>query len=108
MDFLDTEIRMRLGRFLQKEDTLEQFREWFTPATWDVHLLGNQPAANLAYQVSFLIAEYVTGKINESQLRRRLEPLIETYVATYGDMEQDLRTQLTSSIRNEKFAAAGT
>src|SRR5947207_13592061 len=108
MEFLDLEIRLRLGRYVRGEDTLDEFRAWFTPATWDVHLSRNTLAINLSNRVSFLLGEYVTRHINESQLRKRLSPLIETYVAVYGSLDVELTTQLSGVRRSEPYVGAGT
>lgn len=113
MDYLDVEIRSRLGRYLRGEDTLDEFREWFIPATWDVHESSNNAAETLAYRVVHLIGEYSAGELSEARLRSRLKPLIETYVVSYGEdlpgaLNRQVRTHLTTKIRNERFSAAGT
>jgi hypothetical protein len=108
MHSLDGEIRTRLGRYVRRDDTLEEFRDWFTPATWDLD--RSDPGAQLARQVDFLIGEFVTGHIAERRLRARLSPLIETYVVVYGqnDLMTDLRTALSDPITTPPFSGAGT
>jgi len=105
--FLDTEIRARLGRYLRGEDTLDAFREWFTPATWDVGQSGNTAAVELSNHIHHIIAEHVTGAITRGRMNERLRPLRETYIASYGDMQADLRTRLTDAVRTEPFAGVG-
>jgi len=108
MEYLDAEIRARLGRYLRGEHTLDEFREWFTPATWDVHLSGNESAANLAHRIEHVIAEYLTENITRGTLNTRLCPLQETYVTSYGDLQSDLRTQLTAAVKRPRFSGVGT
>jgi hypothetical protein len=105
--YLDSEIRARLGRYLRGEDTLDEFREWFTPATWDVGQSGNSAAVELSSRVHHIMAEYLTGTITRGRMNERLRPLRETYIASYGDMQADLRTRLTDAVRTEPFAAVG-
>ena len=83
-DLLDVEIRSRLGSYLRREDTLEEFTAWFTPATWDVHESGNELARELTYRIAHLLGDYSTGAItSEGRLRSRLRPLANTYFIEY-------------------------
>lgn len=97
MDFLDSEIRSRLGGYIRREDTLEDFTAWFTPATWDVHESGNKQAAELTYRIAHLLGDYSTGAItSEGRLRSRLRPLAATYFLEYSTDPQPVVTTMLS------------
>ena len=73
---LDLEIRDWLARYLAGDITLREFREWFTPATWNVHRTGNDTAIDLVGEIGLRIAELTSGHRTEDEVRTLLLPLV--------------------------------
>lgn len=78
---LETEIHDNLVRYLSGQTTLEQFRDWFDAATWDLNPAGTTRLFQLAGEIDLRLAEFTNGHLTESELRAELRPLVET-VAT--------------------------
>lgn len=96
---LDLEIRAHLDRYVGRHETLDEFRSWFIPATWDVHLANNPQAEQLTNRVAHFLGEYVSGNITEATLRNRLRPQVSTYVIEYTSAPRPiLRTALSGAI----------
>jgi hypothetical protein len=68
------EIRAWLARYLANEITLDDFEDWFMPATWHVDTTADPAAAELADAVSWHLGEFAGGETNEAQLRAALLP----------------------------------
>lgn len=76
---LDLEIRKRLSLYLAGEISLQNFEEWFVPASWNVHQSGNQAAINLVYDIELWLAEFSDGIWSEQELKQYLLSLSENY-----------------------------
>lgn len=58
------------------DETLEEFGNWFVPATWDVGRTENQSTSDLTYEIILRMAEYSNGDCTEAQLKDLLRPLV--------------------------------
>jgi hypothetical protein len=76
---LDLEIRHQLGRYLDREQSLREFVEWWAPRGWDIHRSGDPSAVALAGEVDLRLAEYTNGDWAEADLRRFFRPLVQNY-----------------------------
>ena len=74
---LDIEIRKQLLRYLTDEMSLQDFRDWFISATWNVERTGNIIAQEVAHEIELRFAEFSNGHWAEQELRRKLRPLTE-------------------------------
>ncbi len=103
---LDLEIRAWLGRYVRGEIGLRSFQDWFVPATWNVHAVGNPLAPSLAYQIDALIAQYSDGSLTEGRLRQRLDRYVEIYRFVYGQERDAPRVSLSDrpSIQDQVVA----
>ena len=54
---IDAQIRMNLARYFAGEMTLDEFENWFVPATWDIERRGNPAAESLAADVLFALSQ---------------------------------------------------
>ena len=73
---MDFKIREYLACYLAGQLSLEQFDEWFVPATWDVDKTGDQATIDLTYEIILRLAEYSNGDCTEAELKRLLRPLV--------------------------------
>ncbi len=67
-----TQIRNRLGDWLNGEIFLREFEEWFVPATWDSHKANDTEAESLADEIELNLSEYTDRTITYQELKDRL------------------------------------
>ncbi len=69
-----SDIRDHLRRYLNREITLAEFRDWFDAETWDI--IDKCPAATqqLAGEIELRIAEFTNGHRTEDDLRAMFSP----------------------------------
>jgi len=67
-----SKIRERVAEMLFGDISLEQFEDWFVPATWDAHKSGDPEAESLADEIEINLSEYTSGQLSPEQLRSRL------------------------------------
>ena len=104
---LDLKIRAWLGRYVRGEITLGQFKDWFVPATWNVHQSGNPLAPDLAYEVDALLAELSDGALTERRLKQRLDRHVEIYRFVYGQEESPATSLSDRPLIQRQTVAAG-
>lgn len=95
---LNLEIRARLARYLTGEGTLREFRDWFLPTTWDIHLTGDRGTIALVGEVGLRIDEFTSGHRTEADLRSLLVPLVARYAIGSDDLEL---TASSTTIRSD-------
>ena len=76
---LDIEIREQLARYLVGEISLQEFEDWFVPASWNVVQSKNMSAIYLVYEIELWLAEFSDGFWNEDELKEKLLPLVNNY-----------------------------
>lgn len=69
------EIREWLERYVKSQVSLEEFEDWFLPATWDDSKTDGR-VRQLAAEVRLYLAEVDRGDRSEEQLRRALAELV--------------------------------
>ena len=69
---LGSEIRSQLLRCLSDQISIEEFEDWFAPATWNVHQSGDRDAEFLTGVIELLLAEFSSGHLSEAELPRQL------------------------------------
>jgi hypothetical protein len=94
---LDLEIRDWLARYLAGDISLRAFRDWFMPATWNVHQTGNVEAIDLTGEIGLRIAELTSGHRTELDVRFLLLPLVQRYTVYH---EQDRFDSASKTIRS--------
>ncbi len=72
-----SDIREHLRRYLSHEISLDQFREWFDVATWDVIDESSPATQQVAGEIELRIAEFTNGHLRETELRTLLQPLLD-------------------------------
>ena len=76
-----SEMRSRLGRYLNGKSSLQQFREWFDVETWGLAGEADSPARQLGGQIELCIAEFTSGHRTEEDLRAHLQSLLRETVS---------------------------
>ena len=70
-------ISQELTAYLDGEQTLGEFSEWFYPETWNIHQWASEKVQEVVYAIKLLLAEYSGGVWSEEQLREKLRPFCE-------------------------------
>ncbi len=72
-----SEIRDHLRRYLSREITLDDFRDWFDVETWDIIDKCSAATQQLAGEIELRIAEFTNGHLSETELRTMLQNLMD-------------------------------
>ena len=75
---LDRAVREHLAEYLSGRATLEEFGDWFVPATWDVDRMGDQELKDLTYEIILRLAEHSNGDCTETEMKDLLRPPVTT------------------------------
>jgi hypothetical protein len=67
-----SEIRDQVAKLLFGEISLQEFEDWFVPATWDAHKAGDAEAENLTDEIDMSLSEYTSRQLSPEQLRSGL------------------------------------
>lgn len=88
---LDLEIHDQLVRYLAKEISLDDFRDWFDAATWDLERAGgSQETWALAGEIELRLSEFSNGHWTEEELQKKLLPELQVYTLrqeTWGESD---------------------
>jgi hypothetical protein len=69
MRLLDLEIHAWLRHYLRGAATLDDFEDWFAPATWHVERSGNVQAIELADEIRLALVDVSAGEMTEDEFR---------------------------------------
>lgn len=65
-------IREQLLRYVEQNISIDAFRGWFEPLSWNIERTGNGVAIALAYKIDGILAEASSADWDECELRREL------------------------------------
>ena len=65
-------LRNRALRYLDGQESLESFQEWFVDQLWSIEAENDAEAQPLAYRIENRLAELSSGYCSEPDLRRSL------------------------------------
>jgi hypothetical protein len=83
-DLSETLIRKKLDAFLAGKTSLEAFRRWFVPATWDVDEWASPRLQQFVYGIKLRLAEYSNNHWSKTELREKLLPFVTSLGRTNG------------------------
>jgi hypothetical protein len=75
----ESQIREKLGRFLSKEMSLDQFEDWLVQRSWNMHKDSDEAAQKLASAIELRLAEHSSGHLSDCALRDELRPFVTSY-----------------------------
>ena len=77
------DIQAKLASCVLGGSLLDEFDEWFSGHTWNMHRDSDPEAQELAAKIELLLAEHSSGHRTESELRSEfghlLSPLLDVY-----------------------------
>lgn len=103
LESLHSQIRAQLARYLDGELSLEQFEDWFLPATWNVHLAEDDEAANLAYDIDAVLAQASSERWPEARIKASLGDVLSIIRLQIGDPPRE-HTSAANTTRESRFA----
>jgi hypothetical protein len=68
----ESQIREKLGRYLRRDLSLDQFEDWIAQQSWNMHRDSSDPAQRLASAIELRLAEHSSGHLEEDALREDL------------------------------------
>lgn len=72
------QIRQRLAEYLLGITSLQQFEDWFVPATWDIHKSNDPEVEVLTDEIESNLSEYTGGQLSQQDLQKALSDLAQT------------------------------
>ncbi|MBI5285288.1 MAG: hypothetical protein HY874_09365 [Chloroflexi bacterium] len=103
---LKEQIRSWLVEYLSGRIGLEEFRDWFSPNTWDIDECPDLEAQLLAHQIEHRIAEYTSDVWDEDELRDLLRLLIHGDVAASANQTAPSITTAPQSLSTSANCSA--
>jgi hypothetical protein len=71
-DSIEAKIRRALLECSERRLSLDEFRAWFVPLSWNIEESGDPQAMELAHQIDGILAEASSGGWTEEQLCEQL------------------------------------
>jgi len=81
----ELEIRSQLIGLLTDKIQLEEFHEWLSLNSVDMHLDSSEEASALAAEIQYLLVEYMNESFDYESLRQHLTRLANNFHAVYFD-----------------------
>lgn len=70
---LDMEIRSHLWKYILNSASLNDFKDWFVPATWDAESAINDGGTlSLIHEIQLRLAEFSNDHWQEDELKKKL------------------------------------
>jgi hypothetical protein len=80
---VEYEIRNALWKYAERDTSLDEFRSWFVPVSWNIEQSGESAAIELVHHIDGVLAEASSGGWTEEQLHEELSrPFV---VSAYGE-----------------------
>ena len=70
----------KLSAYIRAEISFQQFNEWFSLFSWNVHRISEPAFRNLIGEVQLRLAEFSNGHWTEEELREFLRKLVPVQV----------------------------
>ena len=77
---LEFTIREQLAKYLSREISLRDFKDWFFSSTWDIDRIGDPVLTDLVYGIKLDLAEFSHGDWTEEELHDLLCSYLEKQV----------------------------
>lgn len=79
---LESQIRQELSRYVNREESLDQFLQWFVPVSIGIDESGDDDAIQLAHRIDGVLAEASSAQWSENDIHEELErPFVSALVA---------------------------
>jgi hypothetical protein len=79
---IELQIRQELSRYVNRQQSLDQFLQRFVPISIDIDQSGDDDAIQLAHRIDGVLAEASSGKWSEKDIHEELErPFVSSPVA---------------------------
>ncbi|HEY4904751.1 MAG TPA: hypothetical protein VIH89_14855 [Candidatus Sulfotelmatobacter sp.] len=95
----ESQIREKLGRYLRRDLSLDQFEDWIASQSWNMHKDSSDVAQKLASEIELRLAEHSSGHLSEASLRDELRQFANPSVVliSFGEARQAPATDQPSN-----------
>src|ERR1700730_13404916 len=96
----ESKIREKLGRYLRKDLSLEQFEDWIAEQSWNMHKDSSEAAQKLASAIELRLAEHSSGHLDEPALQEELRQFANPSVIhiSFGAAQQVPREEFANNV----------
>jgi hypothetical protein len=98
------DIRSRVSQLLSGVVSLDEFDEWFSASTWNMHRDSDQEAQELAGAIELLLAEHSSGHLTDGDLRIKLSPFADLATAFIRDAHVEASTTIPAQAGYLRYA----
>lgn len=77
-----SKIREHVVRFLGRQESLNEFDDWFARYTWDTHLDDDPEVDRLVGAIELALAEHSSKQLDDKELAARLNTLVANQTVT--------------------------
>jgi hypothetical protein len=95
----EVQIREKLGRYLRRDLSLDQFEDWIAQQSWNMHQDSSVSARELASAIELRLAEHSSDHLSEACLREEFRQFVNPPVVliSFGEARQALATDQPSN-----------
>jgi hypothetical protein len=69
---VESQIRQALWKYAERRESLDEFRAWFVPLSWNIEESGELAAIELAHHIDGILAEASSGGWTDEELHEEL------------------------------------
>jgi hypothetical protein len=80
---IESKIWNALWKYAERDTSLDEFRSWFVPVSWNIEESGEAAAIELAHHIDGILSEASSGEWTEEQLHQELSRPF--WVSPYGE-----------------------
>jgi hypothetical protein len=106
---IETQIRKSLWELAMSQMSLDGFRDWFVPISWNIEKTREPEAIELAHYIDGVLAEASSGAWTEDELREELARPFEAELSALdvvGDPSPFPISQFVAPFANNSAVAA--
>lgn len=85
MASLANQIRSQIERCVSGKSSLDEFRAWFVPVSWNIEESADAEAVKLAYRIEGILGEASSGHWTDQELMEELTQISRPFAASSAE-----------------------
>jgi hypothetical protein len=73
---MEDAILEHVHSYLRGQENVNEFQDWFVPATWNINQTSNRDAIAMSRRIGLRLAEFLNGHWTEHELKDRLAEML--------------------------------
>jgi hypothetical protein len=94
---LHEEILSELRKCVDRSQSLDAFRQWFVPISWDIEQAGEGDAIALAHRLDGILAEASSAEWTDADLLHQMADLVREQAKSYDEVRKRPPLQIVQS-----------